>query len=1094
MANAKMGNLGVSPRVRPPTPRESAWNAVVRGQTGARRVTPLRLIFPGGWRPQVSPSLIFLILALVASLSIGVIIGKFSPTYATGAAGALVIAIIVLLRLDELTAVLLVAIHLWVDTYLGLHLVAMFMAMALLLFYFFGRSPNHPWTRPHSLWLWFLFLTLTIIPTIAGTSFNASDASSFYLHLVVSAFLMFWLGNLVAKDISSVRRVFQFISILATFIAIHTIIQATTGKFLFESAQVEAELFQYSNFQITEAGVSRAGSFFIGPDGNAAFLATCFFFSLGLFVESKRIGAKALYLLQMLLIAPALIFTYSTGGWLGALVAIVIFVFLAGRIRNSLLIILSIVTLVVILFAAFPAQISAQLYHANEPGDLSLHLGSWQTAIRVIEAFPLFGVGLGPQAYLISADPYRVPAQYIPLAEPDNSYLQWGAMGGIPVMLIFLLLIGCVFWFAWRNWLAVDIRYRPLLGGGIAALISLCVISLSVNGWTSPNDLVYLDWLIAGVISSPLIRLRSIPSANRPVARSQANFIKQFHEVEPHAEAPTDSFVSPFSLPVLGGLSLYDQPTCILPAIPHKTKNQTSVVEEEDEAIEHTQASPGTQSYLSLALGMVKSSGIYALGALASPLVSLVLAPFLTRQLSSVNYGGLAVLYTIIDLVTAITQLGLGPAFFRAYNGDYESSRDRSGVLLTSIILLSIVSIPLAIAIMMAAPWLSEALFNTPSFTGAVRLTALVIMMENLTLPGLSWLRAEKRALLFSVLSIANLLLVLSTNIVLVGVLHIGVNGALFAKGAGYAIIVICTLPMMLLFIVRQRSLRFRSDIVRNMLSFGIPTIFGDMAAWVLQLSDRYLLTHFGSLAQTAIYTVSYTLGGVLSPVLLAPFGMAWTPVMYAIAKRQDAAHIFRLVFRWLSTILLFATFALSLLSTFFLDALFPPAYHTGELIIPFIALSTMGIGIYYIFMTGVYIRRRTILEFVFMLVAAVVNVLLNICLIPSFGAMGAAISTLVAYIVLTSVSYVVNQRIYPVGFEVGAFIIKLLIGIALYVGSFFLASTQPPILHVFIPIVALMLYGVLLLLLGGFSVKKCIYIFLYVQQALTKKGNKTYA
>src|SRR5207248_7720242 len=115
-----------------------------------------------------------------------------------------------------------------------------------------------------------------------------------------------------------------------------------------------------------------------------------------------------------------------------------------------------------------------------------------------------------------------------------------------------------------------------------------------------------------------------------------------------------------------------------------------------------------------------------------------------------------------------------------------ESPRDRSGVISASIILLSLVSIPIDIAMMITAPWLSEFLFKSPSFSGSVRLAAQVIILENLTVPGLSWLRAEKRAIPYTALSIANLLLVLGTTIVLVGVLHMGVNGALLAKGAGY--------------------------------------------------------------------------------------------------------------------------------------------------------------------------------------------------------------------------------------------------------------------------------------------------------------------
>jgi O-antigen/teichoic acid export membrane protein len=528
-----------------------------------------------------------------------------------------------------------------------------------------------------------------------------------------------------------------------------------------------------------------------------------------------------------------------------------------------------------------------------------------------------------------------------------------------------------------------------------------------------------------------------------------------------------------------------DQPTWMLPVIPGPRRA-------DNYAPGNAKAGSDTQGYLSLALDMMKSSGIYALGAVASPLISLVLTPFLTRNLSSTEYGSFAVLNTVIALVTAITQLGLIPAFFRAYNGDYDSPRDRSGVLSATIILLSLVTIPIGIAMMITAPWLSEFLFKSPSFSGSVRFTALVIILQNLTVPGISWLRAEKRAVLYSALSIANLLLVLITTIVLVGVLHTGVSGALLAQGVGLAAIVVCTLPIMLLRAGRQQSLHLRSDIVRNLLSFGVPTIFSDMAAWVLQVSDRYLLSLFGSLAQTASYSVAYSLGGVLAPLVLSPFGLAWVPVRYAVAKREDATDIFRLVFRWWSIVLLFAAFALSLLSTLVLEVLFPPAYHSAEPIIPIIALSTLFLGIYYIFSTGIYIRRKTVFTILFMSIAASVNLLLNIFFIPRFGAMGAAVSTLLAYVALVLVTYIVNQKMYPIRFEIGRFIIGLCVGIALYVGSSLLAHTQRPVIGWSISIGTIILYGVFLMLLGGLTAKKLKKTFSYVREALSKKGSKT--
>ncbi len=466
-----------------------------------------------------------------------------------------------------------------------------------------------------------------------------------------------------------------------------------------------------------------------------------------------------------------------------------------------------------------------------------------------------------------------------------------------------------------------------------------------------------------------------------------------------------------------------EQPTWVLPAIPTKASKQDrspatqgSVARDKQASSDAQgsvargkQASSGAQGYLSLALDMVKSSGIYALGALASPLISLVLTPFLAHHLSPTDYGALSLLYTVIDLVTLITQLGVSSAFFRAYNSDFESPDDRLGILATTITLLSLVSIPVAIVMMLVAPWLSELLLGTPSFSGPVKLTALVIMLTNLTLPGISWLRAEKRVVLYSVLSVANLLAILGTNLILIGSLHFSLDGALIAKGAGFAVIIAYTMPAMLLSLVRKHKLRFRFDIVWSMLSFGIPTVFGDIAAWVLQLSDRYLLSLFGSLAQTATYSVAYVLGGVLSPVMLAPWGLAWVPIMYSIAKRDDAAHIFKLVFRWWSTALLFATFALSILSSVVLKVLFPPSYYASQPVIPMVSLSTMLTGITYMFMIGVNIRRKTILQFIYMIIAALANFILNLFLIPYFGAVGAAVSTLVAYGLLAIVSYVMN-------------------------------------------------------------------------------------
>lgn len=455
-------------------------------------------------KEQISLSSIVLFLGIVVASPLAIALSLRNPVYSIVATGAIFMVFIIIFRCDELIVALIIAVWILVDCYLAFRVVSLLMELVMLSVCYLGRSEKHPWVGPRAIWLWILFLILTIYPAIKG-ALDLYDADTFYPSLIFSAFMMFWLGNIVAKDISAVRRVFQLLSIFATFVAIHTIIEATTGKFLFESARAEAALAQNSYLLVQNLGVqvSRAGSFLGHPNQNATFLALYFFLPLGLFMESKQLWTKIIYLLEMLLILLALIFTYSTGAWIGLLIGLLAFVIFVGQIRSGMLLLTIIAILTVIVFTIFPSQLALQLSHASANNESSLHLGGWQTALRVIEAYPLFGVGLGLQAYLTRSMPYIVPAQLTPLSEPDNSFLELGAMAGIPVMLIFILLLGYVFWSSWRIWRAIDVCYRPLLGGGIAALVAVTINSLSIDAWS--GQMGKPAWLIAGLITSPFL-------------------------------------------------------------------------------------------------------------------------------------------------------------------------------------------------------------------------------------------------------------------------------------------------------------------------------------------------------------------------------------------------------------------------------------------------------------------------------------------------------------------------------------------------------------------------------------------------------------
>lgn len=1058
---------------------------------------------PGMWktiRELISSLSVFWIWTSLAIFALGIIIGILNPAYSIVVVGMIAMIIMLLLRLDELTVALIVVTHIWLDVYLNLYVVGALIELVLACVCYFGQSATRPWTSPRAFWLWIALLVLTIYPAINGASFKLSEAESYYLNLIISPFILFWLGNVIAKNISSVKRLFNILSFISVLIAIHTIIQATTGHFLFESSQAATLLAQNSQFYVVGTTTVRAGSFFIGPDGNGTFLATSLFIPLGLFVESRKLWAKVVYLLEVLLILQALIFTYSTGAWIALLVGILLFVLLAGRIRYGVLLLVLITIVALLGLTIFASQVAVQLYRINDQSTLLLHLGAWQTAIRVIEAFPLTGIGMGSQAYLVGSSPYRVPAQFVPLHEPDNSYLQWGAIAGIPVMLIFLLILGAVFWFAWRNWLAVDIRYRPLLGGGIVALVAISISSLSVDGWTSLAGEAHFAWLIAGIVASPLIGRglpinmsdtgkHSINITNQPISSleevkkdsgtlmtsADARGIdetaiwklpvewKQKGETKP-AQAQREGRASYLELLIRNRVKSPGFYAIASPTAPLVPLLNVPVELEQEEGTKPAQAqAEGSESYLGLILNLVKSSGLYALSSLSSPLVSLLLLPFLTRLLSHNDYGALAVLDTVIALLASITTLGLDASFITIRSQDCKTNREKLDALSTLSLLLLLIMIPIAIVGVMAASWLSMLLLGSTTYSTGIVLTVFLVLLQNLIIPGLMWMRVEGRAAFYSIVSVANCLLIAGGTIVLVGILHMGIVGALIAMGLGNALIVVGTLP----FIFFRAGFRLRLTMAVSMLMLGIPYAMNYITMWSLQLSDRYLLGHFISLSAAASYTIAYSLGGAVGFVITQPFAMAWWVLVYPIARRDDASHVFKLIFRWYSLLLLFATLGLSLVGVSVLDLLFPVSYHGQSLIISVVALGTLFNSICVVFDLGTTLRRKMWMAFFLLLFSALLNVGINVFLIPLYSSMGAAIATLVAYIVLALVTYLFNQIIYPVPFEVGLVLAALGIGIALYFADSSFVQGQSYVIVWGIHIGILLLYAIVLTGLG---------------------------
>ena len=456
------------------------------------------------YREDISLAVSFVMATAVVGLAASYAIGVLGLYAWAILLGTPLMLMVVLLRAYELAAIIVILLHIYVDWYLGLLLPALIVTLVLLLLFFLLRDVQCPWQKPDMLWLWTVLLVLAIYPAVVGV-LRPYDAVFYYPNIIVGALLSFWLGTVVVKDIVSMRRVLQMLAFVGAMLALHSIVQATTGITLLGTARFDQFLSTTDSYEIvTGSNIHRVGSFFVDPNYNGTFLAMMLFLPLGLFVEGHILFSKLIYGLEFLVMLPALLFTYSNGAWVGVLAGFVVFFLLVNSLGYRVLLSILTCSIVAVGLFFFPVQLGLQFQHASGPGELSLRIGAWQTGINIMNAHPWTGIGLGFGIYEIRAESYRDPAQYIPLVHPHNSYIELGAKAGLPVLCVFLALLTCTFWKALYNRSLYDKKARLLFSGGIASVAALSVNSWSINAWTLP-PLAAIGWLLLGCMASPLL-------------------------------------------------------------------------------------------------------------------------------------------------------------------------------------------------------------------------------------------------------------------------------------------------------------------------------------------------------------------------------------------------------------------------------------------------------------------------------------------------------------------------------------------------------------------------------------------------------------
>lgn len=449
-------------------------------------------------------------------------------------------------------------------------------------------------------------------------------------------------------------------------------------------------------------------------------------------------------------------------------------------------------------------------------------------------------------------------------------------------------------------------------------------------------------------------------------------------------------------------------------------------------------------------LGM--DTAIYGISTMVGRFLNFLLIPFFTNIFAPSDYGIVQILFAYIAILNIFYVYGMDSAFLKF--AAFKDAADEKDNFSTPYISVFSTSLLFSLLIVIFKDPISAKLGIPAKYDYLIYASAAIIFLDsNGVIPFLT-LRLNREAKKFSLFKILNIVTNLALNLFLILVLHWGIEAILFSN------IIASFVSLLLLFptIIRNFRFKFHFPLFKRLIKFGFPYLPAGLAVMAVQVIDVPILERLTDLKTVGIYKANYKLG-IFMMLFVNMFQYAWQPFFLQNAKEKNAKDMFSKVLTYFTLVGSIIVVGLSL---FIADlahikvlgfSLIGSAYWSGLDIVPIILFAYLINGIYVIFTAGIYIEEKSLYVPFIAGAGAIVNIVVNILLIPILNIYGAAIATLAAYFVLALGYYVVTQKVYFIRYEWDK-ILKILIGISLSAVIYYSFSLETYYLELLLKII----------------------------------------
>ncbi len=404
-------------------------------------------------------------------------------------------------------------------------------------------------------------------------------------------------------------------------------------------------------------------------------------------------------------------------------------------------------------------------------------------------------------------------------------------------------------------------------------------------------------------------------------------------------------------------------------------------------------------------------SAIYGVGGLVARILATLLLPLYTHYLPPEAYGQVEIITAATAVFAIVLQFGIASAFFRFYF-DAKEDRSRLTVVRTSFwFTMGMATLGLVVAFAFAAPLAH--LLGLGDHASLVRAGAVGLWAQTNYQQLTALFRVEERSVAYAIASVTNVLITVAAMVLFVAVFKWGAVGLIVGNFTGTLIVYFALLA----YRHEQLGLELDRQLLRRMQAFGMPLVPAALGLWAINFIDREFVSWYKGNAEVGVYSAAVKIASVITFVLIA-FRTAWPAFAFSIEDDREAKRTYAFVLTYLLALASWAALCLGALAPWWTRLLTAPEYQRAQEAVALLAFAGVVYAGYTVLAIGSGRARRTQLNWVVTGAGAAVNIALNFWLIPTWGMVGAAISTLAAFVVLFAGMTAYAQSVYPVAYQ----------------------------------------------------------------------------